>query len=677
MKARLADDDAEGAARLLHWLSESARVPDTPAVDVVRALGGNVAAALRLAVGGFSVPGVGAWLRVAAARGVSRPYPLLGALMAVPLVGPGPTGRAARVVAAEALVAAGAASSGARLLADGLEQSDAWPGEVSDLLAARLPPAATPAAETRRARLLFENRLWAEARGAAAHALAMAGSDPALSRVRCDAQVVFGRASLRSKKTTEGARALDEALSSCPPEALPYEAEVLTARLAFAGVLDPGEGGLAARLARAEARDPVAFRRHGLPALRVLEGARGELARLAARVRSRLRGWALYDPVGDEAMEQWSRLERRRGLTRAVELLAPLVASGYRPSRERTWGQIDYWHAHTLARLGRTEEAVQAYAALALRFPVAWYGLAGLVALDNLSPERAGAVRARLAAATGERGEAPARPADCDALCVRLETLAHLGLADAVAAEADEAAFGATPEHALWLAHLLSLAGAPGRGARVASRALERLGVSSPVEGHPALWRAAYPTPFRALVERESAGHGVDPLLVWAVMRIESAYRTTAVSRAGARGLLQLMPGTAEWLRSISARTSPYEDLLDPPDNLRLGVEFLARIAERFDGSLPLIAVAYNAGPGRLQGWLRSSRQRDLMRFVEEIPYQEARDYVRSVFSAWAAYRYLYGGGFGGGALSELADQLVKELPEAPARDRARRRRGR
>jgi hypothetical protein len=101
VKARLADDDAEGAARLLHWLSSTAAVGDSPAVDVVRALGGSVTAALRLVVGGYSAPGVGEWLRVAAARGVARPYPVLGAVIALPLVGPTPSGQASRLVAAE------------------------------------------------------------------------------------------------------------------------------------------------------------------------------------------------------------------------------------------------------------------------------------------------------------------------------------------------------------------------------------------------------------------------------------------------------------------------------------------------------------------------------------------------------------------------------------------------
>ncbi|MEZ4267306.1 MAG: lytic transglycosylase domain-containing protein [Myxococcota bacterium] len=678
VKARLADDDAEGAARLLHWLSESTTVPQTPAVDVVRALGGNVAAAMRLVFGGFAIPGVSAWLRVAAARGVSRPYPLLGAALALPFVGPGPAGRASRLVAAEALAAAGARSAAIRLLAGGIGEQGIGLSEVPDSLANALPPMDSAAAEAHRARLLLVSRRWDQARDASARALTLVSGGPRDERARCDALVTLGRSRLYMRDHPGGAQALGDALATCPIGDVPFEAEVLLARVAFLGFSTGGpEGTLDARLAHAEVRDPVAFRRHGLPALRALDGAKGELGRLAAKVRGRFRGFIFYDPVGDEAMEMWTRLDRQKSLTRAAALLGPLVASGYRPSRERTWGQIDYWHAHTLNRLGQQEEAATAFAELALRFPVAWYGLAALVALDGVSPEKAGALRARIAAATAVEDLPATRPANCEAICVLLETLAQLGLADAVAAEADEVDFSATPDRALWLSHLLTRAGAPRRGARVAARALDRLGVSSPADGQTGLWRAAYPTPFRPLVERESASHGVDPLLVWAVMRIESAYRTTAVSHAGARGLLQLMPGTADWLRKISERTSPYEDLLDPPDNVRLGVEFLARIAERFDGSLPLVAVAYNAGPGRLRGWLRSTRQRDLMRFVEEIPYQEARDYVRSVFSAWAAYRYLYGGGFAGSALSELADQLVKELPEEerPARTPKRRRR--
>lgn len=678
VKARLADDDPEGAARLLHWLSQTTVVPETPAVDVVRALGGNLSAAMRLIGGGFAVPGVSAWLRVAAARGVSRLYPLLGAALALPFVGPGPAGRAARLVAAEALAAAGAQFAAVRLLAGGIGEGGIGFNDIPDALLRELPPMDTATAEAHRARLLLGARRWGQARSASERALTLLAGTPEDAVARCEALVTLGRARLYLRDHPGAAHALGDALASCPTAQVPIETEAYLVRLAFLGFVSEGpSGSLAARLGHAEARDPVAFRRHGLPALRVLDGARGDLGALAAKVRGRLRGYIYFDPVGEEAMRLWTRLDRQNSPSRAAALLGPLVASGYRPSRERTWGQLDYWHAQTLVRLGRIDEAATAYAELALRFPVAWYGLAALVALDGVSPEKAGALRARLAAVTSVKGEGATRPTGCGGTCLRLETLALLGLADAVAAEADEVDFAGTPDHALWLSHLLTQAGAPRRGARVASRALDRLGVSSPVEGQAALWRAAYPTPFRALVERESASHGVDPFLVWAVMRIESAYKTTAVSHAGARGLLQLMPGTADWLRKISARTSAYEDLLDPPDNVRLGVEFLARIAARFDGSLPLVAVAYNAGPGRLRGWLRSTRQRDLMRFVEEIPYQEARDYVRAVFSAWAAYRYLYGGDDGASALAELADQLVKALPEEepPARTRRRRRR--
>lgn len=678
VKARLADDDPEGAARLLHWLSQTSVVPDTPAVDVVRALGGNLSAATRLIAGGIAAPGVSAWLRVAAARGVSRLYPLLGAALALPFVGPGPAGRAARLVAAEALAAAGAESAALRLLAGGIGEGGVGFNDIPDALVTKLAPMDTAIAEAHRARLLLGTRRWDQARGASERALTLLTGTPDDARARCDALVTLGRARLYLRDYPGAVQALGDALASCPAAQIPYEIEAYLTRLAYLGFSTEGRTGtLAARLGRAEARDPVAFRRHGLPALRILDGARGDLGALAARVRGRLRGYIYFDPVGDEAMALWTRLDRQNSHSRAAALLGPLVASGYRPSRERTWGQLDYWHAYSLVRLGRDDEAATAYAELALRFPVAWYGLAALVALDGVSPEKAGALRARLAAVTSVKTEIPVRPPGCGPICARLETLALLGLASAVAAEADEVDFAATPDRALWLSHLLTRAGAPRRGARVASRALDRLGVSSPVDGQAALWRAAYPTPFRALVERESEAHGVDPFLVWAVMRIESAYKTTAVSHAGARGLLQLMPGTADWLRKISERTSAYEDLLDPPDNVRLGVEFLARIAARFDGSLPLMAVAYNAGPGRLRGWLRSTRQRDLMRFVEEIPYQEARDYVRAVFSAWAAYRYLYGGGDAASALTELADQLVKELPEEerPARTPRRRRR--
>lgn len=102
-----------------------------------------------------------------------------------------------------------------------------------------------------------------------------------------------------------------------------------------------------------------------------------------------------------------------------------------------------------------------------------------------------------------------------------------------------------------------------------------------------------------AAVVREARAVGLDPLLVAAVIEVESTFRAYAVSRAGAVGLMQVMPRTARWIgERIGDPIRRSEQLFDPERNIRIGVRYLAELQERF-GRLDLALLAYNAGPTR------------------------------------------------------------------------------
>jgi soluble lytic murein transglycosylase-like protein len=122
--------------------------------------------------------------------------------------------------------------------------------------------------------------------------------------------------------------------------------------------------------------------------------------------------------------------------------------------------------------------------------------------------------------------------------------------------------------------------------------------------------------PFAVLIETVALKHGVDPALVHAVIETESNYRPTATSRVGARGLMQVMPATARELGVASARM-----LFDPEQNVEAGVKYLKVLLERFDGDLPTVLAAYNAGPGAVS------------KYDGVPPYPETRNYVRKVLS--------------------------------------------
>jgi soluble lytic murein transglycosylase-like protein len=130
------------------------------------------------------------------------------------------------------------------------------------------------------------------------------------------------------------------------------------------------------------------------------------------------------------------------------------------------------------------------------------------------------------------------------------------------------------------------------------------------------------------LIDAIALSEGVDPALVHAVISQESAYHPTAVSRAGAAGLMQLMPATA-----ARFGLTP-EERFDPERNVRAGIRYLRWLLARFDGDLELALAGYNAGEGAV---LKYGRQIP--------PFEETQDYVRRVARHRARYAAAEGAG--------------------------------
>lgn len=156
--------------------------------------------------------------------------------------------------------------------------------------------------------------------------------------------------------------------------------------------------------------------------------------------------------------------------------------------------------------------------------------------------------------------------------------------------------------------------------------------------------RVTFPFPYRELVQREAEEWGVDPILLAAIIRQESAFKADIVSRAGAIGLMQVMPPTgAQLARAHGPR--PFSDaaLTRPEVNLHLGAAFLVDMRRRYDDDLGLVLSAYNAGPTRATRWRAYPEASDPHRFTERIPIEETRGYVKSVRRNLGLYRALYG----------------------------------
>jgi len=138
---------------------------------------------------------------------------------------------------------------------------------------------------------------------------------------------------------------------------------------------------------------------------------------------------------------------------------------------------------------------------------------------------------------------------------------------------------------------------------------------------------------------------GPEQALVLALIRQESAFNSKAVSRAGARGLMQLMPATARLVAKQTGEAFSTTWLTSDPDyNIRLGRAYLKSMLERFDGAYVLALASYNAGPHRVDRWLETNgdpRQDnvDIVDWIEQIPFDETRNYVQRILESLTVYR--------------------------------------
>lgn len=146
----------------------------------------------------------------------------------------------------------------------------------------------------------------------------------------------------------------------------------------------------------------------------------------------------------------------------------------------------------------------------------------------------------------------------------------------------------------------------------------------------PVLTEKLYPIHYQQGIARVADRYDLDPYLVAAVVHTESDYDPKAVSHAGAVGLMQLMPDTAEWITRLDSwKGSKDPALTDPDDNLELGACYLAYLTERFAGDMLAALAAYNAGQGAVDDWLASGTHDELQ--LAEIQFEETRDFVKRV----------------------------------------------
>ncbi len=152
-----------------------------------------------------------------------------------------------------------------------------------------------------------------------------------------------------------------------------------------------------------------------------------------------------------------------------------------------------------------------------------------------------------------------------------------------------------------------------------------------------------YPEPHRDIVFSSAYDNQVDPYLVFAIIRAESKFQPAAQSSAGAIGLMQIMPETAQWIAGQRGIEDFDTAQLNQAEiNIQFGCWYLANLSQEFNDNLPLVIAAYNAGRGKVGKWVQSGQWDGSIERLKDIPFAETRDYVKNVMRNYEAYRAIY-----------------------------------
>ncbi len=142
-----------------------------------------------------------------------------------------------------------------------------------------------------------------------------------------------------------------------------------------------------------------------------------------------------------------------------------------------------------------------------------------------------------------------------------------------------------------------------------------------------------YLTPYRDLAQAWAREHGLDEAWIYGLIRQESRFVSSARSRVGAQGLMQIMPATADWIaRQLGMRRAAAREMDRPETNIRFGTFYLRHVLDSLQGSPVLATAAYNAGPGRARRWQAPVPLEGAI-YVETIPFLETREYVKKVMA--------------------------------------------
>ena len=154
-----------------------------------------------------------------------------------------------------------------------------------------------------------------------------------------------------------------------------------------------------------------------------------------------------------------------------------------------------------------------------------------------------------------------------------------------------------------------------------------------------------FPKKYNYIIEEASRKYGVDPNLVYAIIKQESKFSEVAISKSKAKGLMQILDSTAKDMsKYIEEIDSKNIDLFDPKTNIFIGTKYISYLLNHFKGNYYLTVAAYNAGLGKVESWVNKdyTKYTELSDFIDSIEYNETKTYVTNVFNYYKYYTLLY-----------------------------------
>jgi soluble lytic murein transglycosylase len=314
--------------------------------------------------------------------------------------------------------------------------------------------------------------------------------------------------------------------------------------------------------------------------------------------------------------------------------------------------QVLYWQARVAQQGGHQDAALLLYQRIVADYPVHYYTAQGYASLQ------AAGVRAALATdkallTTPVLLQDPAwlpeqsqgKPGKARFHLVRVQELQQLQMYQPAGQEIRSLAplLPSTPAAQYVLASLYVNNQQYAAAFRALNSAMEALSPAE-VRGLPReFWTMMYPQVFWPEVSQLAQTKSLNPYLVLSIIRQESAFNPASISSSGARGLMQLMPTTAqELLSKLKLPPEPASRLHDPQLSITLGTHYFAGLMQRYQGNIVLALTGYNAGPARASRWREQWPGVPTDEFIERIPLDETRNYVKLILRNLMMYERLY-----------------------------------